>query len=44
MTEYIGSYVVRKGIRGSVYQFVGTYVKFKNGGCRFSGKIRKVVI
>jgi len=27
---------------GSVYRFVGTYTKFKNGNCRFSGKVEKV--
>lgn len=27
---------------GCIYRFDGTYVKFKNGGFRFSGKVRRV--
>ena len=27
---------------GNVYRFDGTYTKFKNGGCRFSGKVRQL--
>jgi hypothetical protein len=29
---------------GTIYRFSGTYTKFKNGGCRFSGKVTTVHI
>lgn len=28
---------------GYVYRFTGWFMRFKNGGCRFSGKIEKVL-
>ncbi len=43
MTEYVDAAVDRtKDSRGSVFRFDGTYMKFKNGRCRFSGKLRRL--
>jgi len=43
LIEYIDQYVEQRGVKGSVYRFDGTYVKFKNGGCRFSGKVTQLI-
>lgn len=30
--------------KGAIYRFEGTYMLFKNGKCRFSGKVNKVKV
>ena len=40
MVEYIGEHM---GEPGNVYRWEGTYTKFKNGQCRFSGQVSRVV-
>jgi hypothetical protein len=52
MQQFVAGYIVQgrdtyvnrtKIESGAVYRFTGHYTKFKNGNCRFSGKITKVV-
>lgn len=45
MLDFIGDKSVKHKIKeGNVYKFTGTYTKFKNGKCRFSGKTKLVKI
>lgn len=39
MQEFIGKKAL---VRGTIYRFDGTYLMFKNGNGRFSGKVRTV--
>ena len=38
------NYAVNKTIKAGhgLYKFVGTYTKFKNGKCKFSGRVRNI--
>ena len=39
MNDFIGKFDNEAG----VYEFNGTYFKYKNGNCRFSGKVIQVL-
>lgn len=51
MNNFIYKFSKEKRVRGiykskpaGVYVFKGTYIRFKNQNCRFSGKVKKVFI
>ena len=41
MTDFIAE---KSKDKGTIYRFEGTYMLFKNGKCRFSGKVNKVKV
>lgn len=46
MQDFVSRYFERRDWtgRGTVRRFDGVYMRFKNGKCRFSGKVRRVKI
>lgn len=44
MMQFIRDHIKKDGYEfGSIYRFVGTYVKFKNDNCRFSGETMRIL-
>ena len=43
MTEYVGDYIMAHDAPGTVYRFDGTYRKFRNGNCQFTGTIKTIL-
>jgi hypothetical protein len=42
LNEFTANECMKRQSQGVIYRWEGTYLMFKNGGCRFSGKTRRV--
>lgn len=40
MVEYLDGERLPPTVEGGIYRWEGIYMKYKNGGCRFSGRLR----
>lgn len=44
INDFVDRYITKQGKRGTIYNFKGTYFKFKNGSYRLSGNTKIVKV